>query len=90
MKGNSFKEFWNENKDKIKIGAKYLGIGLTIGFIKGVFTMSKIYEGNISDLIDRIPPYDTDFKDYIITHFDEFEDFIKEESKCDHSYLEEP
>lgn len=86
IEGNSLKEFWNENKDKIKIGAKCLGIGLTVGFIKGVFMMLD----KQADLLERIPPDDTDFKDYIITHFDEFEDFIKEESKYDHSYLEEP
>lgn len=95
MKDNKriFKEeindWWDENKTKIKFGAKCLALGLGIGFIKGVLTTNKLHERNLSAMIDRLPPDETDCKNYIITHIDEFDSFIKEEKQYSHDYLEE-
>lgn len=84
-----FNDWWDENKTKIKIGVKCLVIGLGVGFIKGVLTTNKLHERNLSAMIDRLPPEETDCRSYIETHIDEFKPFIKEEMSYSHDYLEE-
>lgn len=52
------KVFWNKNKGKIIFGAKCLGIGFGIGFIKGMVAMSNASDrgmfGVLSDKIDTL------------------------------------
>lgn len=55
------KRFWNKNKSKIIFGAKCLGVGFGIGFVKGIITESK-YGNNgllytMSEKLDRIYDY---------------------------------
>ena len=55
---NNFKEeakvFWNKNKGKIIFGAKCLGVGFGIGFVKGMITMANASDrGIISELSDK-------------------------------------
>lgn len=77
------KEFWSEHGDKIKIGAKCLGIGLAIGFIKGAFSMSKIDRGIHCELIKKIPyePDYDDFADYVQDHMDELKVYYEAEKE---------
>ena len=49
------KDFWKENKDKIKIGLKCLGVGLVIGFFKGVSTALKLNHEETMKLLDKVP-----------------------------------
>ena len=59
---NEVRDFWNENRDKIKIGLKCLGIGLAIGFVKGGMTGIDMQRDTVSRLIDKIP-HEPDFDD---------------------------
>ena len=47
------KKFWNDNKSKIKVGAKCLAIGYIIGIAKGVLLESKISAETINNLINH-------------------------------------
>lgn len=55
------KGFWNKNRDKIIFGAKCLGVGFGIGFVKGIITESKYGNNGIlytmSEKLDRIYDY---------------------------------
>ena len=75
------KECWSEYGDKIKIGAKCLGIGLLVGFAKGVLTESKMSSRVHSELIKKIPyePDCDDIAEYIHDHIDELIPYIKAE-----------
>lgn len=78
-----FKEWWSKNKSKIKIGAKCLGIGLVIGFFKGVSTMTKMHADTEMELIKKIP-YEPDcdnIADYVHDHMDELKPFYEEEKE---------
>lgn len=73
------KEFWSEYGDKIKIGAKCLGIGLTIGFIKGAFEAFKMTNQIEAQLIEKIPytPDCEDVGEYVWDHIDELKPLIE-------------
>lgn len=77
------KEFWSEHGEKIKIGAKCLGVGLAIGFIKGAFAMSKSNSIVNSELIKKIPyePDYDDFADYVQDHMDELKVYYEAEKE---------
>lgn len=49
------KDFWKENKEKIKIGIKCLAVGFACGFIKGGNAFYKIDKDEIMRLLDKIP-----------------------------------
>lgn len=73
------KEFWSEYGDKIKIGAKCLGIGLAIGFVKGAFTAMEMANQNQARLIEKIPyePDGDDIGEYVFDHIDELKPLIE-------------
>ena len=78
---NEIKDWWDANKDKIKIGAACLAGGLFVGFVKGVLTQAKMQDRTYSELIKKIP-YEPDYDDigeYVHDHIDELKDYIKEE-----------
>lgn len=53
--------FWNDNKSKIKFGAKCVGAGLVIGFIKGMTYENHYLADLASSIVEKIPdPIDTD------------------------------
>ena len=76
-----FKSWWEENGEKIKIGAKCLAVGLLIGFVKGVVTESEISSRTHSELIKKIPyePDCDDLADYIHNHIEELKPCIEAE-----------
>lgn len=60
------KGFWNKNKSKIIFGAKCLGVGFGIGFVKGYITNDKdsnkdiFYQitNRLDKLTSKLPEYD--------------------------------
>ena len=78
---NELKDFWNENRDKIKIGLKCLGIGLAIGFVKGGMTGMSMQRDTVNRLIDKIPyePDCDDIADYVHEHLDELKPYYESE-----------
>ena len=52
---DELKDFWGEHGDKIKIGLKFLGIGLVIGFVKGAMTGMEMQRDTVNRLMDKIP-----------------------------------
>lgn len=53
--------FWNINKSKIKFGAKCVGAGLVIGFIKGMIFETDHLTDLANSIVEKIPdPIDTD------------------------------
>lgn len=77
------RDWWSEYGDKVKIGAKCLVVGLSIGFIKGVLTESKLLASAQSKLLDKIPyePDCDDIMDYICDHIEEFRPYFEAEIK---------
>lgn len=49
------KDFWKENKEKIKIGIKCLAVGFTFGCINGGYASYKMNKDEIMRLLDKIP-----------------------------------
>lgn len=62
------KEFWDENKKAIKVGAICLGVGTFYGFIKGVGASNS----TMSRLLDKIPyePDPGDISDWMYSNLD--------------------
>ena len=70
---DELRDFWDENGDKIKIGLKFLGIGLVIGFVKGAISGMETQRDTVIRLIDKIPyePGCDDIEEYVHEHLDE-------------------
>lgn len=52
------KDFWEEYGSRIKTGAKCLGLGLLIGFIRGACTVAKMNAENDARFIDMLSDKD--------------------------------
>ena len=72
---------WDEHGDKIKIGLKFLGIGLVIGFVKGAMTGMDMQRNTVNRLIDKIPyePDCDDIEEYVHEHLDELKPYYESE-----------
>lgn len=69
------------------VGVKCLGVGLAIGFIKGLttaFRMSAVLDAELIKKIPYEPDYD-DIAEYVHDHVDELKPFIETEIE----YIEE-
>lgn len=73
--------FWDENGDKIKIGLKFLGIGLAIGFVKGAMTGMDMQRDTVNRLMGKIPyePGCDDIEEYVHEHLDELKPYYESE-----------
>lgn len=78
---DELRDFWNENRDKIKIGLKCLGLGLVIGFVKGGMTGMDMQRDTVNRLIDKIPyePDCDDIAEYVHEHLDELKPYYEAE-----------
>ena len=78
---DELRDFWGEHGDKIKIGLKFLGIGLVIGFVKGVMTGMDMQRDTVNRLIDKIPyePGCDDIAEYVHEHLDELKPYYESE-----------
>lgn len=80
---DELKEFWIENKDKIKIGLKCLGAGLLIGCAYGAVQMGKADSEIYAKLVDKIPyePDCDDIAEYVHDHMDELKGYYEAEKE---------
>ena len=78
---DELRDFWGEHGDKIKIGLKFLGIGLVIGFVKGAMTGMGMQRDTVNRLIDKIPyePDCDDIAEYVHEHLDELKPYYEAE-----------
>ena len=78
---DELKGFWDEHGDKIKIGLKFLGIGLVIGFVKGAMTGMDMQRDTVNRLMDKIPyePGCDDIAEYVHEHLDELKPYYESE-----------
>ena len=78
---DELRDFWDEYGDKIKIGLKFLGIGLAIGFVKGAMTGVDTQRDTVNRLIDKIPyePDCDDIAEYVHEHLDELKPYYESE-----------
>ena len=78
---DELKDFWGEHGDKIKIGLKFLGIGLVIGFVKGAMTGMGMQRDTVNRLMDKIPyePGCDDIEEYVHEHLDELKPYYEAE-----------
>lgn len=78
---NEVKDWWTDNRDKVKIGLKCLGVGLLVGFVKGACTGMSMQGDTVSRLIDKIPyePDCDDIGEYVHEHIDELKPYVETE-----------
>ena len=78
---DELRDFWGEHGDKIKIGLKFLGIGLVIGFVKGAMTGMEMQRDTVNRLMDKIPyePGCDDIEEYVHEHLDELKPYYESE-----------
>ena len=78
---DELKGFWDEHGDKIKIGLKFLGIGLVIGFVKGAMTGMDMQRDTVNRLMDKIPyePGCDDIGENVQEHVDELKPYYEAE-----------
>lgn len=80
---DELKDWWADNRDKVKIGLKCLGVGLAIGFVKGAFTGIRMQQDTVNQLIDKVPyePDCDDIGEYVHEHIDELKPYVETELK---------
>ena len=78
---NEIKDWWTDNREKVKIGVKCLGVGLAIGFVKGACTGMDMQRDTVNRLMDKIPyePDCDDIAEYVHDHIDELKPYVEAE-----------